>query len=371
MAPDSMPFEGAAEVVESLVARDVSRTLDEHQEVKRLHDPRSGLSAVIAVHNTTLGPAVGGCRFWKYASQAEATADALRLSKGMTWKNALADLPFGGGKAVITSTDDQPKSRELLHAFGRFVNTFEGRYITAEDVGTGVDDIETIAEVTPHVAGRAFGSAGGDPSPKTALGVLLGMRAAVKHRLGRETLRSTRVAVQGLGSVGLRLCEYLHGEGAQLVVTDLDSAVVSDARSRFGATAVSPAAILDAQVDVFSPCALGEIIDDSAVSRLRAAVIAGAANNQLAEERHGKDLHDRGILYAPDYLVNAGGIINIGVELTGSFDEAASIREVSKIEGRAERIFLRAAREGTTPERIADAVVRERIADAAGRAGSV
>jgi leucine dehydrogenase len=287
--------------------------------------------------------------------------DALRLSQGMTWKNALAELPFGGGKAVVRSTGDPRKKPDQLRAFGRFVNMFGGRYITAEDVGIGVDDIEAIAQVSLHVAGRALGTAGGDPSPKTALGVLLGIRAAAAHRLGRGDLAGTRVAVQGLGAVGMTLCEFLHREGVRLVVADLDPASTSRAREALGAEVVAPGAILDADVDVFSPCALGGVLDDDAIGRLRAVVVAGAANNQLAEPRHGDALHERGILYAPDYLVNAGGIINIGVELMGSYSEESSIREVSKIEDRAKRIFARADREGSTPERVADALVRERL----------
>lgn len=348
------------EGVQRLDANDGSRFFDHHEDVRHWRDPESGLSAVIAVHSTALGPAVGGCRLWSYPSQSAAVEDALRLSQGMTWKNALSELPFGGGKAVIRSTGDAQKKPDQLRAFGRFVNTFGGRYITAEDVGIGVGDIETIAQESPHVAGRALGTAGGDPSPKTALGVLLGIRAAVAHRLGRD-LAGTRVAVQGLGAVGMTLCEFLHREGARLVVADLDPANTSRAREAFGAAVVAPGAILDADVDVFSPCALGGVLDDDAIARLRAVVVAGAANNQLAEPRHGGALHERGILYAPDYLVNAGGIINIGVELMGSYDEESSIREVSKIEDRANRIFARAARERSTPERVADALVRERL----------
>jgi len=335
---------------------------DGHEAVLRWHDPDSDLVGIVAIHSRALGPAVGGCRFWHYASESEALDDVLRLSRGMTYKNALADLPFGGGKAVLLAPPDGRPTAAQLRAFGRFVDALGGAYITAEDVGIGVHDIETIAQETDHVAGRVGGTAGGDPSPRTAYGVFLGLRAAVRHRLGREELRGLRVAVQGLGSVGRVLCEQLARAGASLVVADPNADAVARIVASCGARGVDPDAIFDADVDVFSPCALGGVLDDETIGRLQAVVVAGAANNQLAEPRHAALLRQRGILYAPDYLINAGGIINIGVELQGAYDECESRRQIEQIEDRAAALFRRAEAEGRTTLEIADALVRERLA---------
>ena len=332
---------------------------DAHEEVAFCFDEASGLKAVIAIHDTARGPAVGGCRMWPYVDEAEALTDALRLSRGMTYKSALAELPFGGGKAVILGDPHKDKSEALFLAMGRFVESLGGRYITAEDVGISVEDVEIMERVTKHVAGTRSGGAG-DPSPSTAYGVLVGIRAAVAHRLGRNSLDGVRVAVQGLGHVGTHLCRFLKEAGAKLTVTDIDRAAVERAETEFDARAVAPEEIYGADGDVFSPCALGAVINDQTIPRLKAPIVAGSANNQLAEPRHGAELRARGLLYAPDYVINAGGIINISHE-GPDYDKKAAIDHVAKIHDTLREIFARADADGMPTSEAADHIAEERI----------
>jgi leucine dehydrogenase len=288
-----------------------------HEQVVFCHDQDTGLNAIIAIHDTTLGPALGGTRMWPYKSTDDALVDVLRLSEGMTYKAAVANLALGGGKAVIIG-DPKNKTEALLRAHGRFVNTLNGRYITAEDVGISVRDMEYVYMETEWVTGiqsKPHGS--GDPSPVTAYGVYHGIRASCKWKLGTDDLDGVRIAVQGAGQVGYYLCEELADQGAILTVTDIDETKVRRAVSDFGATAVAPEAIYEVECDVFAPCALGAIINDATLPRLRCSIIAGAANNQLAEDRHGDILEEKKILYAPDYVINAGGLINVYGEIAG------------------------------------------------------
>jgi leucine dehydrogenase len=334
---------------------DAERFAD-HEEVVFCHDRESGLHAIIAIHDTSRGPAVGGCRMWPYATLDDALRDALRLSHGMSCKSALAGLPFGGGKAVILGDPARDKTPELLRAFGRFVDGLGGRYVAAEDVGIGVRDVEVMAGETLHVAGLVSGAAAsGDPSPVTARGVHAGMRAAVAHGLGRRDLSGLRVAVQGVGSVGIHLCERLHADGARLLVADVNPGAVRCAVERFGAEAVEPEWILGADVDVFAPCALSRVIDDVALTRLRARIVAGAANDQLDEPRHGDALARRGVLYAPDYVINAGGIVNILGELSGRYEQSAVHARVDAIGERLLSILRESDATGQAPGRVADA----------------
>lgn len=284
-------------------------------QVHMVHDAAAGLEGVIVLHSTTLGPAAGGCRYWSYPSAAEAAADAFRLAEGMSYKNALADLPLGGGKAVLRRTEGAIDRRRLFEAFGRAVEALKGDYITAEDVGTSIDDMRAVAEVTRHVAGLPplGGRPGGDPSPWTARGVLLAMKVAVERRLERP-LGDCTVAIQGLGHVGSALAAMLHQEGARLIVADLDRNRVEQVMASTGATAVPVDAILSTRADVFAPCALGGVLSHETIGALNAHVICGAANNQLASREDGARLADKNVLYAPDYVVNAGGIINVAAE---------------------------------------------------------
>ncbi|KZD10289.1 Glu/Leu/Phe/Val dehydrogenase dimerization domain-containing protein [Oceanibaculum pacificum] len=332
---------------------------DNHEQVVFCNDAETGLKAIIAIHDTTRGPSLGGCRMWPYASEAAAVTDALRLSRGMTYKSALAGLPLGGGKSVIIGDAKTQKSPALFRAFGRFVDSLGGRYIAAEDVGTGVADIEAMRQVTRHVAGTAGGS--GDPSPVTAYGVFQGIRAAAKAKLGRDDLAGLRVAVQGLGHVGLDLARQLYEAGAALIVADIDLDRIARATTAYRAEAMPADRIHAADVDIFAPCALGAILNDATIPEIKAGIIAGAANNQLAEERHGAALMKRGILYAPDYAINAGGIINIHHESAGKYDRAAALRQVEGIYDTLLEIFARAAAEGIPTSDAADRVAETRF----------
>ena len=339
-----------------------SRSFDEHEQVLFCRDAATGLRAIIAVHSTALGPALGGCRFWDYGAEGAALEDVLRLSKGMTYKNAMAGLSHGGGKSVIMGDPARDGSAALMRAFGRHIGSLSGRYIAAEDVGTSPADMEEIARETSHVAGRAGRS--GDPSPVTARGVLAGIRAAAAHRFGGDGLDGVRVAVQGLGSVGMALAGHLHEAGAKLTVTDISEARVAEAAARFGATASDLEGIYDAAADIFAPCALGAVLNDGTVPRLRAGIVAGAANNQLAEDRHGEALRARGILYAPDYVINAGGVINVACEVAGPYDRDAALAKVSAIGPTLAEVFRRAEAEGLPTNAVADMIARERLASA-------
>ncbi len=333
---------------------------DGHEQVVFASDSATGLRAIIALHDTRRGPALGGCRCRDYPDEPAALTDALRLSRAMTFKAAMADLPYGGGKSVVLA-DPARKTPALMQALGRAVDRLGGRYIVAEDVGTSPRDMAEVRKETVHVAGLAEG--GGDPSPATAFGVWRGIHAAVRRRLGRADLNGVRVAVQGLGHVGHHLCRHLHREGARLFVADLRPAAVARAVAEFGAVPVAVDAIRAVEADVFAPCALGAVIDDEAVACLAAAVVAGAANNQLAAERYGEALAARGILYAPDYVINAGGLINIHHERApGGYDRAAAFAHVARIEGTLAAVFDRAERDGVPPHLAADRMARERLA---------
>ena len=340
------------------------REFDHHELVVFGHDAPTGLRAIVAVHSTALGPAAGGCRMWPYTSLAEAVSDVLRLSRGMSYKNAMAGLAFGGGKAVIIGEPRKLKSPELFEAYGRLVDSLGGRYITAEDVGTTVADMASVARTTRYVSGlgAAPGQAGGDPGPKTALGVYLGIRAAVKFRLGRSELAGVTVAVQGLGGVGYHLCRMLAADGVQLRVADVRPATVQRACEEFRAHAVPVDELLEQDVDVLSPCALGAVLSTQSIPRLRARIIAGAANNQLAQGQDGGALQAAGILYAPDYVINAGGIISVSHEYRGGATEAEVIAAIHGIPARLTEIFERARRENRTTNAVADEMARERLA---------
>ena len=329
-----------------------------HEQVVFCHEPSCGYKGIIAVHNTTLGPALGGTRFWNYASDEEAFIDALRLSRGMTYKAAVAGLNLGGGKSVILGDPRTTRREEIFRAHGRFVESLKGRYITAEDVGTSVADMDYVHMETEHVTGR--GDTSGDPSPVTAFGTYRGIKATALEKLGSDELRGMRVAVQGLGHVGYYLCQYLAGEGAQLVVTDIDEERVQRVVQEFGAEPVAPDAIYDVEAEVYAPCALGATVNDQTLGRLRVQVVAGAANNVLAEERHGDALHERGILYAPDYVINAGGLINVYGELQGWTPER-SMRKAGEIYGTLLDIYDLAKERGIPTYEAADRLAERRI----------
>jgi len=336
---------------------------DGHEQVVFASDPETGLEAIIAIHNTARGPALGGCRMWAYASEDEAVRDALRLSRGMTYKNALADLPFGGGKSVIIGDARSQKTPDLMASMGHAVDRLAGRYIIAEDVGTSVEDMAVIRGVTRHVAGLQEGGSG-DPSPATARGVFMGIRAAVDYRLRRNSLDGLRVIVQGLGHVGWDLCRQLADEGVRLSVSDIRREHVERAVESFGATPVDADSVFDVEAEVFAPCALGAVINDNTLPRLKVAVVAGSANNQLAENRHGAALADRGILYAPDYVINAGGVINISHEFGPSgtaYDRVAAFAHVDRIHDTLMTIFKRADAEGVPTNVAADRIAEERF----------
>jgi leucine dehydrogenase len=332
-----------------------------HEQVVFCHDQESGLDSIIAIHDTTLGPALGGTRMWPYRSADEALIDVLRLSEGMTYKAAVADLELGGGKAVIIGDSKRDKTPELLRAHGRFVDTLGGRYITAEDVGIGVEDMEYVYEETKYVTGiRSTPHGSGDPSPVTAYGVYHGIKASCRKKLGTDELKGIRIAVQGAGHVGYHLCENLASEGAVLTICDIDDERVRKVVDDFRATAVDTDAIYDVDCDVFAPCALGAIINDGTLRRLRCSIVAGAANNQLEENRHGDALDAKGILYAPDYVINAGGLINVYGELVGYGIETAK-QKARGIYGTLLSIYDIAEEDGIPTYRAADRLARERI----------
>ncbi len=335
----------------------------DHECVLQVADPDSGLRAILAIHSTALGPAGGGCRLWRYDDPADALTDALRLSQGMSYKCALAELPMGGGKAVILGPLPAASREAAFRAFGRAVDTLGGRYVTAEDVGVSVEDIEVVASQTRYVSGlRArAGRAGGDPAPYTARGVCLGLEVAVEHALGRRELTGLRIAVQGLGSVGARLCLELARRGARLLVADLDARRVEAICDEYDAEPGDPKDLLFADVDVVAPCALGGVLTEEVARRLRARVVAGAANNQLANATVGRQLHERGITYAPDYVINAGGIIMVAGEYSGQDDPQRIEAAIERIAERTREILERARRDDRASASVADALARERI----------
>lgn len=335
---------------------------DHHEEVVFCHDQETGLKAIIAVHDTTLGPSLGGTRLWDYASSAEALTDVLRLSRGMTYKSAMAGLPLGGGKAVIIGDAKTIKSDALFRAYGRFINSLGGKYISAEDVNIRTSDIDIVAEETNFVAGT--GNKAGDPSPHTALGTYLGLKAAAKHRLGSEDLNGVKIAVQGLGSVGYDFAKYCHQDGAELIVTDINEDALERAKTELNATVVGLDEIYSVEADIYAPCALGATINDDTLKQLNGVkIIAGSANNQLATPEHDKVVKDMGILYAPDYVINAGGVIHVCSEAANmSLEE--SEKRVRDIYHTLDKLFARAQQEGRPTGELADEMAREIIANA-------
>ena len=334
------------------------RAYDDHEQIVFCSDAESGLKAIICIHSTALGPAVGGCRMWEYNTDEGALVDGLRLSRGMTYKNAMAGLPFGGGKSVIIGNPKTLKSEALFRAFGRFVDSISGRYVTAEDVGTSPADIAIVHKETPHVLGLEGKS--GDPSPMTAYGVYKGIKSAVKFKMGRDSLEGVRIAVQGLGHVGYYLCKHLHEEGAKLIVTDINKESIERVVRDFGATACDINAIYTQDVDVYAPCALGATVNDETLPRLKCSIVAGAANNVLAEDRHGIALMNRGILYAPDYVINAGGIINVSFE--NNYSKDAAMTKTDNIYATLTNVFERAKSEGKPTNVVADEIARQLVA---------
>lgn len=329
-----------------------------HEQVVFSHEPSCGYFGIIAIHDTTLGPALGGTRVWKYENTDAALRDVLRLSRGMTYKSAVAGLNLGGGKAVIIADPKRADRESLFRAHGRFVESLGGRYITAEDVGTSPTDMEFIKRETKHVAGLL--NLSGDPSPVTGYGVYVGMKASAKAKWGKDSLAGKTIAVQGAGKVAYYLMSHLKQEGAKLIVSDIDDQKVARVVEELGATAVAPDAIYDVQADIFAPCALGAIVNDDTIGRLKVEIIAGGANNQLAEERHGVAVEQKGMLYAPDYVINGGGVINVYGELQGWTMERAK-RKAQEIYDTMTRVYTIAARDGIPSYQAADRLAEERI----------
>ena len=334
---------------------------DAYEEVVFFHDPPSGLRAIVAIHSTLLGPALGGARFFPFATEEEALRDVLRLAKGMTYKAAAAGLDLGGGKAVIIGDPTRLKSEELLRAYGRFIDSLGGRYITAEDVGTAREDMDIVRRETRWVTGvsRALGG-GGDPSPITAWGVFNGLRAAVQAALGSTDFNDLHVVVQGVGKVGYHLAKHLVEDGARVTVADVNVDAVGQAVNELGVETVEPEKAHAVECDVFAPCALGGMIRDDTLPELKCKVVAGSANNQLERPEHGDALHDMGVLYAPDFVINAGGLINVQDELMG-YDRDRAMKRVEGIFRTLREVFRRSRTEGIPPSRAADLIAEERM----------
>jgi leucine dehydrogenase len=336
---------------------------DAHEELHFITDEKCGLKAIVAVHSTHLGPAAGGARFWHYAEDEDALVDALRLSRGMSYKNAMAGLPLGGGKSVILADAGRHKSPDLLHAFGRAVDSLGGRYVTAEDVGMSVADMIEVRRTTRFVAGLPTEGAdvGGDPGPHTSLGVFLGIKAAVKHALGKDSLDGLHIALQGAGSVATGVALHASTEGARLSIADVDAAKAQKLADATGGAVVPADEILGMEADVLSPCALGAILDEQVIAQLRVPVVAGGANNQLATAEDGARLHARGILYTPDYVINAGGIINVCTEYLGDGDATLVRERIEQIPVRLEQIWVESKSSGRDPAAVADAMAQRLI----------
>jgi len=335
---------------------------DAHEVLHFVHDDASGLRAIIAIHSTHLGPSAGGARFWHYPDDVEALTDALRLSRGMSYKNAMAGLPLGGGKSVILADENHSKSPELLAAFGRAVEGLCGRYVTAEDVGMSVTDMVEVARQTQYVAGLpAEGGVGGDPGPHTSLGVFLGLKAAVRHALGKDSVDGLHIAVQGAGSVATGVALHAAAEGAKLSIADIDAAKAKKLADAAGGKVVAPEEILSLEADVLSPNALGAIFDEGTIAGLRVPVVAGGANNQLATPEDGARLNDRGILYTPDYVINAGGIISVCTEYLGDGDDKLVRQRIEGIPDRLEQIWAESKASGRDPAAVADAMAQRLI----------
>ncbi|MGI2326622.1 Leu/Phe/Val dehydrogenase [Planococcus sp. YIM B11945] len=342
---------------------EIFKRLEQHdyEQLIFCQDKNSGLKAIICIHDTTLGPALGGTRMWNYATEEEAIEDAIRLGRGMTYKNAAAGLNLGGGKTVIIGDPLKDKNEEMFRAFGRFIQGLNGRYITAEDVGTTVADMDLIHEETDFVTGisPAFGSSG-NPSPVTAYGVYIGMKAAALEAFGDDSLAGKTISVQGVGNVAYTLCKHLHEEGAKLIVADINKEAVERAVNDFGAIAVEPNEIYSQEADIFAPCAMGAIINDDTIPQLKVKVVAGSANNQLKEERHGDELEAKGIVYAPDFVINSGGVINVADELYGYNNERA-MKRVETIYDSISKIFEISKRDNVPSYIAADRMAEERI----------
>ena len=337
---------------------------DAHEGVHLFTDPASGLQAVVAIHSSALGPAAGGVRFWHYADSRAAITDALRLSRGMSYKNAMAGLPMGGGKGVVLApAQGAVISEAQLEAFGDAVESLCGRYVTAEDVGMSEARMKVIARRTRHVSGlpAAAGSAGGDPGPFTAMGVYLGVRAAAKRKLGADGMADVHVAIQGVGSVGGGLARLLAKDGVRLTLSDVDAPRAAALADALGAATAAPDAILATEADIVSPNALGAILDADTIAALRCRVVAGGANNQLATREDGARLHQRGILYAPDYVINAGGIINVGLEYLGQGDRAEVESRIARIPDRLHEVWEESAQTGDPESMVADRIAQRLI----------
>lgn len=337
-------------------------SFDNHEQVVFCYDKDTGLKAIIGIHNTVLGPALGGTRMWYYTSEWEALNDVLRLSRGMTYKSAISGLDLGGGKAVIIGDSKKDKNPEMLKAFARYVDSLSGRYITAEDVGTTTPDMDLIHTITPHVTGISESLGGsGNPSPVTAYGVFMGLKAATKFQYGSDDLAGKKVLVQGIGNVGETLVKHLSEAGALVQITDINEDRVKEIASKYNAQIFSGADLYAADVDIYAPCALGATINDETIEKLKAKVIAGAANNQLAVESvHGKRLLERGIVYAPDFLINAGGIINVFGEIA-KYDSAEAIRRTENIYNTTLDILNYAKEQNLTTNQAAMKMAEQRI----------
>lgn len=336
---------------------------DAHENLHFVWNEECGLKAIIAIHSTHVGPAAGGCRFWHYEDPAEALTDALRLSRGMSYKNAMAGLPLGGGKSVILADPKRTKTPDMLHAFGRAVDHLCGRYVTAEDVGISVSDMIEISRNTPFVAGLPVegGDVGGDPGPHTSLGVFLGIKAAVRRALGKDNLNGLHIALQGAGSVATGVAMHASNEGARLSIADVDQAKAQKLAAAVGGKTVGTDEVLGIEADVVSPCALGAILDEATIAALKTPIVAGGANNQLAKPGDGQRLHTRGILYAPDYVINAGGIINVSTEYLRDGDASLVRQRIEGIPERLENIWTESAESGRDPASVADAMAQRLI----------
>ncbi|MBF8150078.1 Glu/Leu/Phe/Val dehydrogenase [Winogradskyella sp. F6397] len=337
-------------------------SFDDHEQIVFCNDKDTGLKAIIGIHNTVLGPALGGTRMWNYANEWEALNDVLRLSRGMTFKSAVTGLNLGGGKAVIIGDAKTQKTPELMKRFGEFVHSLSGKYITAEDVGMTTEDMDTVREVTPYVTGISESKGGaGNPSPITAYGVFMGMKAAAKFQFGSDVLEDKNVFVQGIGNVGEALVEHLVNEGANVTISDISQDRLEEVRSKYGATVYGGDDIYSEDMDIYAPCALGATINDDTIYKLKAKIVAGAANNQLADEKsHGLILQERGIVYAPDFLINAGGIINVYAELE-NYDRQEIMRKTENIYNTTLEILDNAKVNNLTTHNAALNVARERI----------
>src|SRR5215218_9500857 len=336
---------------------------DAHEQLTFFTDDTIGFKAIIAIHSTHLGPAAGGCRHWHYAKDDDALTDALRLSRGMSYKNAMAGLPLGGGKCVILADKEKTKSPELLAAFGKAVDSLGGRYVTAEDVGMSVTDMIEVARQTKYVAGLpvAEGQVGGDPGPHTALGVFLGLKAAVKRKLGKDNVSGLHIALQGAGSVASGVARHAAAEGAKLSIADVDAGRAQELADLTDGKVVDPADFMTLEADVLSPCALGAILTEQSIAALEVPIVAGGANNQLATPQDGGRIHARGILYAPDYVINAGGIINVSTEFLGDGGPDLVRSRIDAIPDRLEQIWSESDASGRDPAAVADAMAQRLI----------